>query len=250
MSLWALGGSAAWVLTSLILGVRLLALAQQTRRVPELTIGLTFLLSGGLASVLFVLALGMASSHAALSQALEILGWLCSLVGQISLCVFIWRVFRPAARWAAGLVAVLALVSAGSLVAKAMTAGFGVYPPTSTGFWVGWATRGATMAWASIEALRYYRKMRRRLAVGLADPLLVNRFALWGLSAACGLLMIGLTAVTQAANGAYYDAGVTWVRSAFGLVAAVSNWLVFFAPQSYRRAFEARAGGLPVELAR
>ena len=39
----------------------------------------------------------------------------------------------------------------------------------------------ANLLWGAVESLRYYALMRRRLRLGLADPLVTNRFLLWGL---------------------------------------------------------------------
>jgi hypothetical protein len=49
-------GGLAFVLASLVLGVRLLALAARTRRLPEVCIGLALLLMGGLAYPLIMTA--------------------------------------------------------------------------------------------------------------------------------------------------------------------------------------------------
>ncbi len=36
-------------------------------------------------------------------------------------------------------------------------------------------------AWACYESLRYYRSMHRRQTLGLADPIVANRFLLWSI---------------------------------------------------------------------
>ena len=48
------------------------------------------------------------------------------------------------------------------------------------------------MGWIAIESLRYRSLLLRRLALGLADPVLINRFGLWGSGcAAASLSSIG-----------------------------------------------------------
>ena len=39
----------------------------------------------------------------------------------------------------------------------------------------------SVLVWAHLECLLYYRTMRRRQRLGLADPVLANRFLLWSL---------------------------------------------------------------------
>ena len=48
------------------------------------------------------------------------------------------------------------------------------------GHWLGWAGRTGAMLWVAIESFRYYGQQRRRLRIGLADPILSNRFLLRG----------------------------------------------------------------------
>jgi len=38
------------------------------------------------------------------------------------------------------------------------------------------------MSWAGFESIRYYKMQSRRLLLGLADPIVTDRFRLWGLS--------------------------------------------------------------------
>jgi hypothetical protein len=39
------------------------------------------------------------------------------------------------------------------------------------------------LIWGSIEALHYWRMLRRRMRLGLADAVVANRFLLWGIGA-------------------------------------------------------------------
>ena len=38
----------------------------------------------------------------------------------------------------------------------------------------------ALYLWTSVESLTWWRRMHRRVALGLADPVVANRFFLWG----------------------------------------------------------------------
>ena len=46
------------------------------------------------------------------------------------------------------------------------------------GFWA----RAGAFAWPAFESGRYAAAMRRRLAIGLGDPVLADRFRLWAIS--------------------------------------------------------------------
>ncbi len=95
---------------------------------------------------------------------------------------------------------------------------------------------GACYAWTGFEGFRYFGMMRRRVALGLGDPLLTNRFLLWGIS--------GLTSSTwNAVALAYLLAGQNilqepvpiLVRAVGGLLNSVLLVLIFMAPSSYTR---------------
>ncbi|MFK7894917.1 MAG: hypothetical protein AB8G23_03725 [Myxococcota bacterium] len=50
------------------------------------------------------------------------------------------------------------------------------------------AIRGIPFLWGFCEALRYYAQMRRRLTLGLADPVVANRFLPSGMALSAGSL--------------------------------------------------------------
>src|SRR5262249_16178730 len=55
-------------------------------------------------------------------------------------------------------------------------------PPVLPGpsYWINFAARVSGVVWMSVESFRYGAMLRRRLRLGLADPLVANRFLLWG----------------------------------------------------------------------
>jgi hypothetical protein len=109
------------------------------------------------------------------------------------------------------------------------------------------------MLWVSIEAFRYYALLRRRLRLGLADPVLTNRFLLWGIWAAAVFLNLSADPVARVAyavsSGTSSGEVVTEIAApivlvtisvtmALGAVSAVTLFLTFFATRSYRRWIE------------
>jgi len=98
-----------------------------------------------------------------------------------------------------------------------------------------WLRTGALL-WASLESLRYYAKMRRRLRLGIADPVVTNRFLMWGL----GIGAAGLTSVVDSTTRLFvlHAMEMPWLRlciSLGGVVAATGLWLAFLPPSRHTR---------------
>ena len=100
----------------------------------------------------------------------------------------------------------------------------------------------AALGWSALEALREYGMARRRLALGLGDPVVANRFLLWCLSGAS-------QAAIHAMSLSLHVRGVGMLADPLGLfvvatgllLAAAMMWLVFLPPAAYRRFVEDRA---------
>lgn len=223
---------AVFTLTILIVGVRLLLLARRTRKPPELWLGLAMSLPV-VGNVLVVVGLDLGVP--------DPLGWRLAAVGSLiinlgfsAIAAFNRKVYRPEARWAAWLVVTIAAAAVAMPIAS-------VFLPHPGGkslmYWPEFALRAGCYVWGAGEAFRYFRLMQRRVRFGLSDPLVANRFLLWGLACGFGLVMlIGLTVGRVPASGGVRPV-IEGVGAAFGLPAAVSMWLAFFAPRGYRRYF-------------
>jgi hypothetical protein len=99
------------------------------------------------------------------------------------------------------------------------------------------------LLWGSAEALRYWRVLRRRLRLGLTDPVVTNRFFLWGLGAGAAGLGSAIGVVAQLATGLspLEVPAILLSSSLHGLTAAVAMWLAFLPTAGYRRMIESRA---------
>jgi hypothetical protein len=106
----------------------------------------------------------------AFGQALLSLAFAC-------LYLFAWRCFGPDSGWRR----VLALAGVTSQIAVFGALGLveGYEPTGGSTIRVAVITRGVVMLWAFAESLRYWQLMKRRQRLGLVDPVVVNRFALW-----------------------------------------------------------------------
>jgi hypothetical protein len=239
----------SWIVVSFFIAVtavaagRLLLLHRQTRGLPELLIAILILGVGtfGVGGSFVILS---TVPEGALRTALSFIPTSAVNGGMAALCLFTWRVYRPNSKSArafctALVSAVLALVvyaiSQGSTLALQER-------PVALASSVIYVT---TMAWSAVEALLYWSTMRRRRSLGLADPVLTNRFLLWGLATGTAAEGIALGAVAQFGFGLVgLGAGpVTLCYAVHGSLSAVFFWLAFQPPKSYvgwvSRGFEA-----------
>ena len=101
----------------------------------------------------------------------------------------------------------------------------------------------------TFESFRYWALLQRRLRIGLADPLVANRFLLWGVWAATVTLLnlsdplarawycavAGTTTELIPEVARHMIVVVVALTSALGLVAAACLFLTFFPTAGYRR---------------
>jgi hypothetical protein len=111
--------------------------------------------------------------------------------------------------------------------------------PTQLAFEAESVARFAAPIWSGYEAFRFHGLMRRRLQLGLADPLVTNRFLLWGLAQIAALA--GLSMRVLDAHGVGVQVAAVVMPTA-GLASAVAYWITFFPPEAYRRRFAAASG--------
>jgi len=223
-------GFGAFVLASMVAGVRLLLLARRTRQAPESALGAALLLGGGIGYLLMVLALDVLprplAPPALLAANLSLhAGALCLAIGTA-------HIFRPDDARARAAVAAIALVLGFSYTLRLWDAS--TIPAAPAVFWSDTIGSAVAYAWSALEAGRYAARLRRRLRLGLADPAVARRIALW--AAACSAAVAihvasGLNRflVTQGTHPA-----VLAVSSALGLAAALCLWLAF--PRSHAAA--------------
>ncbi len=237
----AIGGG-AFVLTSLVLAPRLLLLAARTRELPELLLGLTLLMGGGLGFVLAQLGEVAAGPLGDAAPWVVAASFCTVTLSSASLWLFNWRVYRADSPAAAALAALG--IGAGVLAFVHHLAAGSFHHGHGAMFWVGYAGRSLAYAWAAFESLRYWRLLVRRQALGIADPLVTERFLLWGVGSACawGLFLLNLLTILTTGTTATGTAVASFVQSICGLAAAIALALAFFPPRVYRRRVEARAG--------
>ena len=236
-------GFGAFFVSSLAIGLRLLWLAHRNRGLSELLIGFGILGIGpaGFALMVFAMLFGEGRPLAAL--VLLAAAQLAMSGGAVSAYLFNWTVFRRDDAWARGLVALGAVAFAAAFFGRFATGNYVL--PMRLDLWSELSSFDVIVCllWGSAESLRYYGLMRRRARLGLADPVLSNRFLLWGLgigSAGIGSLIGNVVMIARDSAMQELD-GLTLSNSLFGLASAVLMWIAFLPPAAYRRWIESRA---------
>jgi hypothetical protein len=248
--LWCLLGLA------MLLALRLARSAQRARSLPEALMALFFFGGAGLGygTLLLRPTLGMSL------ESFEPL-WLVAETGlvvpPITVAVFTWRVFRAEVAWARRLaiglvfaaIAVHVLACWLAVTSGGRTAALATHPGAFL-YWSGIGIRAAAFSWACAEASSYYAAARRRARLGLADPLVVNRFLLWacwsGLAAVLLLLrVIGPFVVNTQVQPPGFPTWLIVLQAAAGLVCVSTVWLTFAPPAFYRRRLIGETAAFP-----
>jgi len=224
---------------SLTVGIRLLLLARRTRKLPELAMGLNFVLAGFLGYALLVAAESLHLFPGHLAGFGSFFGVTGIAIGGVFVCLFTQQVFHPQGRVARVVLALLTgwlgLAIYGAWILHV------VRPPDGFGVWMGhWAAHLGLLAaygWSTGESLRYYALMRRRVQVGVGDPIVANRFLLWGFGTLATVLVTLLYITMQLLGHWELPESLVGVSSLLVLVTAIAEWLAFFPPHSYRRRF-------------
>ncbi len=77
--------------------------------------------------------------------------------------------------------------------------------------------------------------MKRRVSLGLAEPIVANRFALWTIASVTGIVFLFTSVPPMFAIGEVWIAIDLVVFAVAGLATAGAYWLAFFPPESFRR---------------
>lgn len=230
---------ALYTLTSLVVGTRLILRSRHSRGLPELLMGLTYVAASGIGYPLSVTSSLFPARTATLAAVFA--GEILIVIGCSCFLFFNAKVFRPNSSWSvpAATLGSLVMAAGGAVVIAA-------YLSTSDAALVADRARAGTAAmlfalggghaWTAIEGLRHYRMMRRRLALGLAEPVVTNRFLLWGLTGLISMTWNGVASsyLLAGENIATNPVPVLAV-SLGGFASAIMLVLIFMAPAWYTR---------------
>jgi hypothetical protein len=221
-------------------GVRIILRSRKDDSLPELAVGVALVAFCGVTQPLSVVRVALEGQiPPAANSLLQVISSFAAAFATLCLYLFTWRVFRPHAPWAA------LLFTGGSALglwagAGAATLAFydSSFQPSLTGRWVALSalSYAVCFAWAGAESFAYRARLRRRQRLGLADPLLVNRFLLWA-SACTASFAIDVVLMICAWRGVDFahDLNMRLLVSASSLVQAIAWYLGFTAPAWYVR---------------
>lgn len=241
----AAAGGGAFVLASLVLGIRLMWLSTRTGGLPERVMGLGLFLMGGLGYPLTLLALQGDGLGLGPDARAAMLGanMACNTVGMSALAWFNLRVFRHGEIWAVALVGVVALGYLAPAGVQAVGPGLGAFLAEGEGPWQ--LTRFTALlptTWGAVESLRYHGLLQRRMELGLGDAVVADRFRLWGAAMACAALISGVSTGLELSGVSVATSTVGGLLlGTLGLLIAVCLALAFFPPRAYVARVRARA---------
>jgi hypothetical protein len=228
-----------FIVVGTAVGVRMLALARRTGGRPEWLMGAGLVLVCGLGYPGSLLSGFGQGSVGEVRLPVWAGSTLLTQTGIGSIWLFTGAVFRPGVGWARaltglGLAALVAsFLGTGHVLA---TAPDDASCTASTRHWLllGMLGYAGSFLWSAVEGLLQRRMALRRLALGLADPVVTNRFLLWGLF---GLMATGINLASVVGVVLGVDPAesllVLLPMGVLGAAASVLMYLAFFPPAWY-----------------
>lgn len=226
---------------AVVVGLRLLSLWWRTRQLPELCIGLGIVLISAVGMPLSALGRLPNTVGTLFGNVVFAVGLSLACSGIALLFAFTWRVFRAEARWArfAMLAVSLAMVTLdlGLLHAASQRSTLSEILAGTRPWAVGIVSMVVlAFAWGGFEALRYFHLLRRRQALGLADPVVTNRFLLWAVADWTAVVLCGsVVGFLLAGKAVLVDPLALCAIALTGTVMSVTWYLTFFPPAAYLR---------------
>ncbi len=227
--------------------IKLLLLARRTRQFPEFAISMNVLLMAAVGVPLAVAGRSPQNFGTDKGAILFAAGLFFVCLGLQMSFLFCWYVFRRHEAWARWVVVatgfIFASVWVGMLMfgldATEMKAAHAQIKPFASSIIT---MQMFSAAWVSFESFRYWGMQRRRLRLDLADPVVVERFLLWGLSN-FGAVLLGATLLQSLLRGnlVLRDPFALMALSILGTAMVFTQGLSFFPPKFYVRWVNARA---------
>lgn len=227
--------------------IKLLMLARKTRELPEFAISTSILLMSVIGIPLCAAGRMPGNFGTSHGDMLFALGLFFAALGIEMTYVFCWSVFRRNSAWGrwvlvvsgGALLTIWCLIVTRGLGATELEAAQALIRPYAVALI---SMLVLASAWSTAEAFRYWGMQRRRLRIGLAEPVVVDRFLWWAISnIATGSL--GLTMIAGLLMGKLImrDPVSLVVLGVVGTVLTITWGLSFFPPKVYLRWVEGRA---------
>lgn len=228
-------GLIAFLIASVAIGVRLLLIGSRTGNVPELAIGLGFVVGAVVGYVPETVVLSTDLLDPQTETSVLAVTQIALRGAPVALVVFTLAVFRPSELWARAF---------GTLILAALVVSWVAFPNTRIlaenevdVFWydVFAVSRSLAAAWGAAESFLYYRKARLQVQLGLMSPVLADRFWLWGVGLSALTALLGTTIWAALLGIDPATSGWVLLESLFGTIGAFTLWLTFFPSRAYKR---------------
>lgn len=239
VELLALISALAFAGVGTLVGVRLLLLARRTRALPEALVGASMLLLSGVSWPLTLTATLVEGLPSALMRAAWVGAGLAMSFGWSGVYVFTWQVFRPGPGWGRNLATLgigLQLAGGFAWAIRSLTlpdaAGLGRGSPIGAAVLIG---AEVVYVWTTLEALRYRALLVRRIPLGLADPLVADRFGLWAWTCSFAFVSLVPSVLANLRGGDANSVASQLTVGVFGLLCSVALYFAFLPPAAYAR---------------
>jgi hypothetical protein len=228
-----------YIVTGILVGVRLLRMAVRSKRLPEAALGTTLFCFAALSQPAAILAeVARQQGAAGASGIAGIVSWFGTFAALAGLAVFTWQTFRRAERWAAALCFASIGVDAIAIGGLIRNIHLGILEPAANGPGIALScvVFAVIFGWGAVEGLMAWSAARKRERLGLADSVVTNRFWLWSVSSLGGLVA-DLILIPLVLSGADLtkDAAPQLAVAGSALLNAVCWFLAFAPPPVYRR---------------
>jgi hypothetical protein len=240
-----------------VLAVHLLGRARRRRDLAPFLLGVNLLFAMGFGYLLC--SAGMAAAFLSQQGSPRLIagllgaGYAATILGLVAALIFQWRVFWPGERWPLALMAAFLCAMVVGWIGYAASGGLATGRYQGGWVWLLYAGMLATNLWVGIEPLVYHAKLRKRVPLGLAEPLVADRFLLWGLGSLARAAMILMGPLSELALDRLgadarlsYASVVLVAASLLGLATSVAYWLTFNPTAAYARWAERRYRAQPV----
>lgn len=215
-------------------GIRLIHLSWRSLRSPELILGLSLLMW----SVSYAWwQVPIIAADRPLAQPLFFPARVFDHAGMLCFAYFVRVVFRKRDRWAGALVIAIAIAFACGIAGSiAMGDWEAMRPLENPWWWLGWGATFVPLIWITLEGFSGYSDLRRRVRLGLCDPIDCHRMLLWG---ALGVVWTAYTwsfayQTLDVEANRQWSAALERAFSALDAAGVAIIWLVFFPPRFYR----------------
>jgi hypothetical protein len=241
--LWVWVGFVAFFAVALVVGVRVLLLARRTRELPELLMGIGVLGIGPVGFGLLVGAQQIRESHPEFHPFAVAVALVAVSCGVFAKFVFNWRVYHPDSTVAKAVTLAAGAGLVGTFSYSGIVHAFSDIGPLSPQFLLRTSLQVGCLLWGAAESFAYFLKMRRRVRIGLADPVVANRFLMWAIGAFAAGWGTAVGTIAQMVTGTELVQSdfVMASSSLHGLVAAIAIALAFVPPGFYLRYIRERA---------